>query len=77
MPPITPQEWTELVALILFMATLLWLLPSCGDPRCVAAHTAHMVGARAIAIEKRHAAFHGESNPDPTCSLCAARKRDE
>lgn len=76
MPPITAQEWTTLVAVILLMVTLLWMLPSCGDPRCVASHTAHMVGTRAAAIEKRHNAFHGPSNPDPVCVLCQARKRE-
>lgn len=61
--------------MILPMVALLWMLPSCGDPRCVASHTAHMVGTRAEAIEKRHNAFHQASNPDPVCVLCV--KRDE
>lgn len=76
-PPITPQEWTTLVAVILLMVTLLWALPSCGDPRCVASHTAHLVGTRAEAIAKEHNTFHGTDRPRPECSLCQARKRDE
>ena len=76
-PPLTPQEWTTLVAVMLVLVTLLWMTPACGDQECRTAHTRHSVAQRAEEIERRHNTFHGPTAPDPLCSLCAARKRDD
>lgn len=71
-----PTDFAALVVLMAAASVILWLLPSCGDPECRAAHTKHSVEQRAARIERDHAVFHGETQPDPMCALCQARKRD-
>lgn len=77
MPPLTPSEWTAVVAMLLIFTTLLWMLPSCGDPECRSSHERHSVARRAAEIERKHNTFHGPTAPDPLCPLCQARKRDD
>lgn len=77
MSPLSPVEWTYLVITLMGLATLLYLAPSCDEPGCTNAHTAHRVTARSASLEKEHATFHGADRPKPTCVLCQARKRDE
>jgi hypothetical protein len=74
---LTPQEWTTLTALLVILAVLLWMIPSCGDPECAKAHARHSVAQRAADIERTHATYHDPSRPQPLCSLCQARKRDD
>jgi hypothetical protein len=74
--PMTSNDWMTVVALLVLLAVLLWMVPSCGDETCRAAHTRHNVAQRVAEIERRHAAFHGPTSPDPLCDLCSARKRD-
>jgi hypothetical protein len=76
-PPLTPDEWTTVVVMMIALTVLLWMLPTCGDETCTAAHTRHNVAKRSAEIERRHAAFHGPTSPDPLCALCSARKRDD
>jgi len=47
-------EITFLVAVLMLLATMLYLTPSCGDPECVRAHRHHAVMARVSNIERRH-----------------------
>ena len=76
-PPLTATEWTTIVALLVVLAVMIWLIPSCGDPECTSAHSRHSVAQRAAEIERRHNTFHGPTQPDPLCALCASRKRDD
>jgi len=72
-----PEDIAGLVLMLMGATILLWALPSCGDPRCVEAHRNHMVMQRAANIEKTHAIYHSPDRPQPLCSLCQARKRDD
>ncbi|MGA0069452.1 MAG: hypothetical protein ACO3PB_08365 [Miltoncostaeaceae bacterium] len=77
MTPISASEWSLLLALLLLFVTLLWMLPACGDEECARAHTRHTVAQRAASIERTHATYHSPDRPQPLCSLCQSRKRDE
>jgi len=76
-PPLTPSEWTSLVAVILVLVVMLWMVPSCGDPECRQAHQKHGVAQRAAEIEKEHQTFHSPDRPQSLCSLCQGRRRDD
>lgn len=62
---------------LMALAWFIWLLPSCGDPECLKAHERHAIAGRAQEIERTHGTYHDPLRPQPTCSLCQTRKRDD
>lgn len=68
---------TAVLLTIMGCAWILWLMPSCNEPECAKAHQKHRVAERSKAIAKTHETFHSPDRPQPLCSLCQGRKRDE
>lgn len=71
----SPTDFSWFVALLLLCTWLIWRLPTCVDPECVAAHRRHDIASRVAAIEAAHTTFHDPLRPQAMCSLC--QKRDD
>lgn len=64
-----PDDLTGLIVCLMALAFLLWLLPSCGNPRCTEAHSIHTAHERELQkradAESTHRTWHrGSALPD-------------
>lgn len=73
--PLTTTDLTYLILGLMFLAALIWRLPSCGHPMCSAAHAKHSADEHARQAELTHATYHADY-VSPTCVLCQAKRRD-